>query len=63
MPTKIRTALQKVSSSLCLDKLFLKGALKSDVYEALATLQYPHIYPDPESRRLRKKLVGLLAQS
>jgi histidinol-phosphate aminotransferase len=27
-----------------------------DVYEALATLQYPHIYPDPESRRLRKKL-------
>jgi len=34
-----------------------------DVYEALATLQYPHIYPDPESRRLRKKLVGLLAPS
>lgn len=27
-----------------------------EVYEALQTIQYPHIYPDPESRRLRSAL-------
>lgn len=28
----------------------------SEVHEALSKLQFPHIYPDPESRRLREAL-------
>lgn len=27
-----------------------------EVFDALANLEFPHIYPDPESRRLREKL-------
>lgn len=30
----------------------------SEVYTALQNLQYPHIYPDPESRQLRAALVS-----
>lgn len=29
-----------------------------EVREALASMPFPHIYPDPESRRLRQALAG-----
>lgn len=29
-----------------------------EVHEALSNLQFPHIYPDPESRRLREALAN-----
>ena len=30
--------------------------MRAEVAEALAALQFPHIYPDPEARRLRAAL-------
>ena len=32
--------------------------VRAEVAEALANLKFPHIYPDPESRGLRKALVS-----
>jgi len=31
----------------------------TEVYNALKNIRYPHIYPDPESRRLRACLVSM----
>lgn len=33
-----------------------------EVRVALSQVEYPHIYPDPESRQLRAALVGLSVQ-
>ena len=58
MPTRIRTVHRKVRSRYGLFWKVSERTIFTEVFDALANLEFPHIYPDPESRRLREKLVS-----
>lgn len=53
---KIRTGRLQVRSNQ-LTKTETLVNISTEVFEALANVEFPQIYPDPESRFLRAKLV------
>jgi hypothetical protein len=59
---KIRTARHQVQSNPNLIKLIFYVFIYfrfAEVFFALKNIEFPHIYPDPESRKLRRMLVNL----
>lgn len=53
----MKTLMGHLKVQLILSTHFLKFKFATAVFKALAQSKFPHIYPDPESRRLREQLV------